>query len=193
MWNADNFNCSAGHYCISGAVSPKPVGNDTGDICPKGAYCLGGSDTYIRCLPGTYSNVTGNEKESDCLNCTAGSYCSGYGNELPTGPCSPGYYCPEGQSEMNPSTFVCTVGHYCGAGSKVMTQCMPGHYQNEIGQDKCKVMFTSITIVTVDKRGSWRGSGVVRVPSVKLIMSVLLSVSFYILHSFPSRHLPAQI
>ena len=154
MWNADNFNCSAGHYCISGAVTPKPVGNDTGDICPKGAYCLAGSDTFIRCSPGTYSNVTGNEKESDCLNCTAGSYCSGYGNELPTGLCSPGYYCPEGQSQINPSSFVCTAGHFCGAGSKVMTQCKAGHYQNEAGQDKCKVMFTSFTNVTVNKRGS---------------------------------------
>lgn len=43
--------------------------------------------------PGTYSNKTGLRRTEDCLECTPGYFCDGYGLTSPRGPCDPGYYC----------------------------------------------------------------------------------------------------
>lgn len=56
-----------------------------GDECPMGAYCLEGSDSPSLCPSGTYLNSTRNTNGSACIQCTAGYYCSGSGNDYPTG------------------------------------------------------------------------------------------------------------
>ena len=133
-------NCSSGYYCLLGAKTSQPNDNITGGICPKGAYCPSGSHIPILCPPGTYSNTMKNKVVSECLNCSAGFYCRGYGNNYPSGPCNAGYYCPGGQEIPNPAAFMCRIGFFCDQGSKNQTPCPSGSYQNEIMQASCKVI-----------------------------------------------------
>ena len=81
-----------------------------GNLCPEGEFCVAGVSTGEGCPPGTFLNVTGGKEEADCLECPRGSYCQGYGNGNPTGPCADGYYCPPGQIDDQPSAFPCPVG-----------------------------------------------------------------------------------
>ena len=141
---APSGNCSAGYYCIGGARLSKPMDGVTGNVCPMGSYCPEGSKDHTLCPPGTYSNATQNEALANCLPCTKGWFCSGYGNEKPTNKCSAGFYCPEGQFVPNPSTYNCTLGHYCPRGSTAPLRCNAGYYQDEIGQSGCKVCITII-------------------------------------------------
>lgn len=81
-----------------------------GDICPMGAYCPMGSASPQLCQEGYYLNSTGNDAVSDCIQCTAGYYCSGSGNEQPDGQCEAGWYCPGGQDDPRPTGLNCTLG-----------------------------------------------------------------------------------
>ena len=110
----------------------------SGDICPVGTYCPGGSAGPEQCPPGTYLGSTGNFDLSDCVNCTAGQYCAGSGNDAPTGHCTEGYYCPGGQTTATPRSLECTQGHYCPTGSIAPTRCPSGSYQDEVGKWNCK-------------------------------------------------------
>ena len=67
----------------------------------------------------------------DCLSCTPGSYCEGFGNFKPTNTCSAGFYCPGGDSDAK--AFRCKRGHFCPVGSYNMTKCTPGKYCDEEG------------------------------------------------------------
>ena len=75
----------------------------------------------------------------DCLSCEAGQYCQGTGNTKPTGLCDPGYYCPKGQNQSNPDSFVCTPGHYCPKGSQEQKLCDPGTWTDLQQQSQCKI------------------------------------------------------
>ena len=132
-------NCSAGFYCWLGSKSPRPDDNSTGNACPEGAYCLEGSHNITLCPPGTFSNSTNNTRVEDCLQCSMGSYCAGWGNPNPTGLCDPGFHCPEGQLRADPPSYRCPVGHYCPRGSENGIQCTSGFYQDELQQENCKV------------------------------------------------------
>ena len=46
-------------------------------ICPTGHYCLSGTVTKYEhpCSEGTFSNATGLSTQSQCTDCTSGSYC----------------------------------------------------------------------------------------------------------------------
>ena len=46
------------------------------------------------------TDETGNQNITDCLPCSPGMYCSGYGNSFPSGECDAGYFCPEGLSSI---------------------------------------------------------------------------------------------
>lgn len=59
-------------------------------------------------------------------NCLAGSYCSGSGLSLVSGPCVAGYYCPASSSSA--TQFACTPGNFCAASSSAMTPCPSGYY-----------------------------------------------------------------
>ncbi|XP_021344324.1 signal peptide, CUB and EGF-like domain-containing protein 3, partial [Mizuhopecten yessoensis] len=47
--------------------------------------------------------------------------------------CNPGFFCPTGQTEANPSSFVCLAGHYCEEGSPTSTACPTGTFSNSTG------------------------------------------------------------
>jgi hypothetical protein len=42
-----------------------------------GHYCPEGTTIPVPCPAGTFAALENNAAESDCLNCTAGSYCQG--------------------------------------------------------------------------------------------------------------------
>lgn len=129
--------CDAGYYCAGGAWNPKPDDGVTGDICPAGKYCPKGTKIPENCKRGTFSNSTGNTDETDCRNCTAGSYCDQPGLTAPSGLCSPGFYCPPGQ--YSKKAFDCTPGHFCKKGSPAQTKCYSGSYQDESQKSSCKL------------------------------------------------------
>ena len=95
------------------------------------------------CLPSLFSKP--NCKKSVVVVCPLfispcfsfpppGSYCASNGLALPTGLCSAGYYCPEGQSQDSPVAYQCTPGHYCPEGSPTELACESGSYQDEFAQ-----------------------------------------------------------
>ncbi len=100
--------CPVGHYCPRGDVSPCPI------PCPNG----------------TFSDVPGQQQESDCLLCTAGFYCNQEGLIAPVGPCPGGYYCPEGTDY--PYEWPCPVGFYRNGSARESFQdcseCISGYY-----------------------------------------------------------------
>ena len=134
-------NCSEGYYCLAGASSPNPTDGVTGNICPAGAYCPTGSHNYTLCPPGTFSNRTGNTNLTNCLSCTEGFYCMGWGNTVPTAKCNAGFYCPYGQSRPDPPSFDCWKAYYCESGATSPQPCPSGTYQNEVQKSTCKVKF----------------------------------------------------
>lgn len=144
-------NCSAGFYCWLGAKSPQPDDDITGNRCPEGSYCLGGSQNFTLCPPGTYSNTTNNTMLSDCQDCPAGYYCAGYGNANPTDKCNARYYCPGKQSRPDPPSYVCGAGHFCPQGSQNEKPCSPGQYQDQTGQLDCKVFFFKYVVLYISK------------------------------------------
>lgn len=69
------LSCFAGHYCPVGTMFP----------------------TQHKCPAGTWNERSGLESESECRPCPRGWYClAGVG--VPSGRCSSGYYCPEGNT-----------------------------------------------------------------------------------------------
>lgn len=130
-------DCLAGYYCNGSTILPNPVNDTTGDICPKGHYCPTGSAYPTPCVPGTYASRLQNQNESNCLSCTAGYYCSGYGRDLPNDKCDEGWYCPEGMTVPQPPGNECLAGHECPRGSPDMTPCYSGTYQPDPGKGSC--------------------------------------------------------
>ena len=68
--------CSAGYYCRYGAQSTTPTQSPQAAICPAGSYCPEGTADPVPCPEGSYSSNEGLHQESDCTNCTGGSYCN---------------------------------------------------------------------------------------------------------------------
>jgi len=64
-------NCTAGWYCNGTSSTSIQL------ICPTGHYCPEGTTIPVPCPAGTFAALENNAAESDCLNCTAGSYCQG--------------------------------------------------------------------------------------------------------------------
>lgn len=121
--------CMAGYYCNGSTILSNPVNETTGDICPKGHYCPEGASYPSPCEPGYYSDRFANHNVTDCLLCTAGMYCSGWGRDLPDGPCDLGWFCPEGMTVPQPPGNRCLAGHACPQGSPQQTACVSGSYQ----------------------------------------------------------------
>ena len=105
--------CSAGYYCLSGAVSATPSIDAQGGICPRGYYCPLGSTSAILCTPGFY--------------------CASTGLSATSGPCQAGYYCEEGAHTATPrdgiTGNICPTGYYCQAGASFPSPCAIGKYQ----------------------------------------------------------------
>lgn len=87
-----------------------------------------GTETATKCPVGTYRSQTGGVALSDCVSCTAGSYCQTQGLTAATGPCAERYYCPDVAqiSDSQPSAYICPTGYYCPAGTADPIGCPPG-------------------------------------------------------------------
>lgn len=114
-------DCPEGYYCYT----------NTSDYsafeCPKGHFCPVNTTRPLKhpCWPGTYNPTKGLSNQTACLLCDAGSYCQGFGNEVPTDFCTEGYYCPLGTVNV---TLPCPVGSFCPNASKEPTKCTGGHF-----------------------------------------------------------------
>jgi hypothetical protein len=104
------------------------------ESCPSGYYCPTGTKfaTEYPCPNGTYNPDTNKEQLSDCIQCTAGSYCGTEGLSAPTGLCAAGYYCIGSAVIENPTDGttgdICPAGSYCVSGSSYFTECPKGTY-----------------------------------------------------------------
>ena len=135
--SAVSGDCLAGYYCNGSTIISNPVNDTTGDVCPQGHYCPTGSSYPIPCDPGYYTDHFANQNESNCLLCTAGSYCSAYGMPLPDDLCDAGWYCPEGMTTPQPPSYQCLAGHKCPRGSPDQMPCPSGSYQPNVGEAAC--------------------------------------------------------
>uniref|UniRef100_A0A3Q3IVN5 Uncharacterized protein n=1 Tax=Monopterus albus TaxID=43700 RepID=A0A3Q3IVN5_MONAL len=125
-------SCAAGYYCPKGSLDPYAT------PCPRGHYCPPGTPLPLPCPVGTIKSLGGSTVRA-CQLCPPGHYCHQRGRAEPSGQCTEGYYCPEGQSSETPQQHVCSVGHYCEKGSVRQTPCLPGSYQLRPGQGSCEM------------------------------------------------------
>ena len=125
--------CKAGFYCPTGSS------NMTAVTCPAGHYCLAGLSKPLACPRGTYNPIEGRTSLSNCVSCQSGMYCDRTNLTAPAGKCSPGYYCPSGQSSPTPILYNCTVGHYCPSGTAYPLPCSNGTYTDHELASECYV------------------------------------------------------
>jgi hypothetical protein len=69
--------------------------------CAEGFYCPEGTQQPMSCPLGTYNRVRGRKNRLECQRVQAGFYVSSLQASDVTGPCDPGYYCPEGSTSSN--------------------------------------------------------------------------------------------
>ncbi|CEM31004.1 unnamed protein product [Vitrella brassicaformis CCMP3155] len=116
--------CPTGFYCTGATSDPTP--------CDIGFYCTLGVDRGFPCPPGTFGNVTGLRRSTDCEECTPGYYCDQYGLSDVSGPCDPGFYCSGRSATSAPRDDIqgniCPAGGYCEAGSPGPSRCPIGKY-----------------------------------------------------------------
>lgn len=88
--------------------------------CQQGFYCPPNTGfTLPTCPIGTFGSREGLKLESECTNCTAGSYCASSGLPQPTAPCAPGYWCNNGVNVKNPNgADNMGIGGLCYKGKK---------------------------------------------------------------------------
>eukprot|EP00163_Fabomonas_tropica_P011852 TRINITY_DN227_c0_g2_i1.p1 TRINITY_DN227_c0_g2~~TRINITY_DN227_c0_g2_i1.p1 ORF type:complete len:7500 (+),score=2428.07 TRINITY_DN227_c0_g2_i1:177-22676(+) len=147
-------NCSAGYYCLQGAVQAAPNVTEQGGACPPGYYCPVGSPSFtLKCPQGTFNGQYGQASITDCQQCPGGKVCSTDGLIAPNGDCAPGYFCSIGAQSSKPLAAqvsamagpgsnqsqgdICPTGHYCPGGTAVPLGCAPGTYQDSQGNHTC--------------------------------------------------------
>lgn len=72
------YNISiTGYYCVPALTIAGNAGTSK-TPCPEGYYCPNGTGyDWKSCPAGTYNNVTGLSKDSECTPCPGGHYCQG--------------------------------------------------------------------------------------------------------------------
>jgi len=133
------IGCAIGTYSSGSGASavstctpctPGTTSNVGADSCmnissPPGFYWPPSSQSIIPCPAGTYlSNSYGGQTITDCLQCTAGSYCPRPASVTPT-PCASGTY----SNSIGAITCkICPVGFNCttAGGTTTPTKCNPG-------------------------------------------------------------------
>ena len=121
--------CVEGYYCNS---TNGPVENHILNICPQGYYCPNGTKfaEEYPCPIGTFNNITGRTKESECTPCLGGFYCGRPGLVYPETPCNAGYYCKQGAKTSTPiqgeEANVCPHGHFCPKQTAEPEKCREG-------------------------------------------------------------------
>ena len=125
--------CAAGYYCASNSLSPTPRDDGTGNygVCPKGHFCTKQTSVPSKCPIGTFNRNKGAKESNQCLNCTAGYFCSIRGLIEPVTVCPAGYFCPVGTTEGQEN--VCPAGAYCPEKSSQPHLCPPGTYSENVG------------------------------------------------------------
>ena len=121
--------CPAGFFCIANSTTY------LSQPCPSGYYCPNGT-TYgqeFPCPKGTFLNSTLAARGSDCMACTAGTFCGYEGLSDPSGLCQGGYYCSGGAQTDTPSGADstggrCSAGYFCPSGSGTPIPCTGGRY-----------------------------------------------------------------
>ncbi|XP_038634724.1 neurogenic locus notch homolog protein 3-like [Scyliorhinus canicula] len=90
--------CLAGYFCLGGTSSTIPL------KCPSGHYCPERTrfGEEYPCPPGTYNSSPGQESSAGCLMCPPGQFCERSGLSVPSGKCSPGWYCTGGSVTSKP-------------------------------------------------------------------------------------------
>ena len=88
-------------------------------------------------LTGTYTNQYSNHADDDCMPCTAGMYCAGWGRPLPNDECDEGWFCHAGSTAAQPNNSQCLAGHRCPRGSPDQVPCPSGQYQPYVEQGVC--------------------------------------------------------
>jgi hypothetical protein len=137
--------CLEGHYCPEVSTSPTalqcggptlfcPAGSAQPQTVQSGYYTIGGNDTNTRvmerlCEPGFWC--------ADGLKylCLPGYYGDTYGqiHSNCSGPCLPGYLCPEGSTA--PNEIMCgDPNKYCPANSHIPVPVVAGFYS--VGGDE---------------------------------------------------------
>ena len=130
--------CDAGYFCTMGANTSTPIDGVSGDICPKGYYCIEGSPVNgSPCPIGTFNNQTRLSIVTDCQDCTPGHYCPTAGLSEPFGTCAAGHFCLSGSQTSHPVELsvgsVCPAGHYCSVGTAMPEKCPPGTFLPNTG------------------------------------------------------------
>ena len=100
-----------------------------------GRECISIQQTV--CLTGTYTNQYSNQADDDCMPCTAGMYCAGWGRPLPNDECDEGWFCHAGSTAAQPNNSQCLAGHRCPRGSPDQVPCPSGEYQPYVEQGVC--------------------------------------------------------
>lgn len=123
------FLSASGHFCTQGS-NPEP--------CPAGYYCPESTGhVWQSCPAGTFSAATGLANETQCTQCTGGSYCDTKNLTVESGQCDAGYFCRSGSDDRTPSGLTagdagpCPVGHYCPQQTQEPIQCPAGTFNNE--------------------------------------------------------------
>ena len=98
---------------------------------PYSYFIIIGTTNATACPPGTMNPEEGGESIDDCLPCSPGYYCEGWGLYEPTGHCLERYYCPSyaAISVPKPSEYLCPPGFFCGNKTSDPYACPPGEYK----------------------------------------------------------------
>ncbi|NXP16479.1 AB24G protein, partial [Scytalopus superciliaris] len=119
-----------------------PQDGESGLPCPAGHYCPEGAAAPLQCPPGTWSGREGRRSLQQCQPCPGGYFCNGSGQEVPSGHCSPGYYCATGAQSPMPTDGLsgapCPVGHFCPPGSSSPSPCPPGSHLPHTHGQRCQ-------------------------------------------------------
>ncbi|XP_061176826.1 uncharacterized protein LOC133185543 isoform X2 [Saccostrea echinata] len=101
-------------YCFDGGVCGLPSMNTPSPTTTPGNVCLNG--TYRE----STNNVSDDKRKNPCTPCSPGFFCVNGEKSR----CPPGYYCSPGSSEPIP----CPTGSYCPSGGIHPIKCKAGHY-----------------------------------------------------------------
>lgn len=134
-----------GETCVNlsvagGSCSARSNGGVFNNKCPQGHWCPAGSSAPLRCPPGTNSSAEGLGSDLECGDCTKGFYCPKTGTVFAELPCQAGYFCPGGVANpADRNDLICPTGSRCPVGSDFPVPCEAGTYQDERGNDTCKL------------------------------------------------------
>ena len=146
MSNFDSSTqCDAGIFCIAGASSPSDISDPSISIsCPIGFYCEVGTVVPQMCPAGFWSDALGLLSAAECSPCDEGYYCLQGQTEVDLYACPSGFFCPAetanpyitSSTDDKDYVLYCPIGHFCKNGIK--EPCENGLYQDKRGQLICK-------------------------------------------------------